>query len=366
MKTFAAALALGLIQVGTVNAEKCYALAFSGGKENGAYQAGAMSGLASELAAADIAYDVVSGVSAGALNGALFSSFPAGQEKEAAAKMVSFWTEVAKTKLYQSWWGGLVEGLLTEGGLYDNSPMEGFFKDQLKGLSLHRDLFIGLTDVLSGNFEVLTNSKLTESELPGALQASFSFPGVFPPYSGFDSEYFDGDSIYNVDIFSAVNECLKKTGGNEADVVVDVIMTNSDTLEKVDASKYHSISMLYRFLQISDYYGSMDGLLRAKFAYKDVDFRYTITPSKSLPWNFTPLDMSDSQIADMISLGESDAKKAVAAGPKLKTEHLVHYYSLIKTKDAQVKGKSFEEFMEMIEANQAPEINMEALKFLQN
>lgn len=69
--------------------------------------------------------------------------------------MASFWKAATNSTLYQSWWGGLAEGLLTEGGLYDNSPMSDFFSDQFKGLDLQRDIFIGLTDLLSGNFKVL-------------------------------------------------------------------------------------------------------------------------------------------------------------------------------------------------------------------
>jgi hypothetical protein len=312
---------------------------------------------------AQVGYDVVSGVAGGAINGALLSSFATGDEKQAAAKMISFWEAAAKSKLYQNWWGGLVEGLLTEGGLYDPSPMEAFFKTQFSGLSLKRDLFIGLTDVLSGNFKVLENSELAGDNLTSALQGSFAFPGIFPPFEGFKSEFFDGTSIYNIDIFSAVNECLKRTGGKESDVVVDVILTSNDTLEKVDASDYKSLSMLYRFMEISEYYGSLDGLLRAKFAYKDVNFRYTITPSKSLPWTFEPLDMSETQMKAMIAQGEKDGEAAIKA-PR-STDDLLHYYSLVRTQHEAVKGLNFSEFMTKKGLNEVPAADMDALKFLQ-
>jgi len=74
-----------------------------------------------------VQYDVISGVQGGAINAALISSFAKGQETEAAKKLVEFWQATAHAKLYKSWWGGLAEGLLTEGGLYDNSPMVDFF-----------------------------------------------------------------------------------------------------------------------------------------------------------------------------------------------------------------------------------------------
>jgi hypothetical protein len=37
--------------------------------------------------------------------------------------------------------------------------------------------------------------------------------------------------------------------------------------------------MLYRFLEISSFYDSMDGVMRAKFAFPNVNFRYGIAPS---------------------------------------------------------------------------------------
>jgi hypothetical protein len=46
--------------------------------------------------------------------------------------------------------------------------------------------------------------------------------------------------------------------------------------------------MLLRFLEISVFYGSMDGIMRAKFALPKVNFRYGIAPSKSLPAKWTP------------------------------------------------------------------------------
>jgi len=49
--------------------------------------------------------------------------------------------------------------------------------------------------------------------------------------------------------------------------------------------------MLWRFLEISGYYETMDGFLRAKFAYPKVNFRYAISPSEELPWDYFPLSL---------------------------------------------------------------------------
>ena len=66
-------------------------------------------------------------------------------------------------------------------------------------------------------------------------------------------------------------------------------MTSSANLAEVDADKYKSVQMLFRYLEISSFYNSMDGILRAKFAYQGVDFRYAISPTKAIPSSLTPM-----------------------------------------------------------------------------
>lgn len=66
-------------------------------------------------------------------------------------------------------------------------------------------------------------------------------------------------------------------------------MTSSANIKQVEAENYKSIQMLFRYLEISSFYNTMDGLLRAKFAYKKVNFRYVISPTSSIPSSLRPL-----------------------------------------------------------------------------
>ena len=115
-----------------------------------------------------------------------------------------------------------------------------------------------------------------------------SFAGFFPPAEVLDSYYFDGSAVWDIDIFSAINRCSEK-GFKNSDIIVDVIMTSAANLKPVDAEDYKSIQMLFRYLEISSFYNSMDGLLRAKFAYDGVDFRCVVTPSSNIPSSLYPL-----------------------------------------------------------------------------
>jgi hypothetical protein len=183
------------------------------------------------------------------------------------------------------------------------------------------------------------------NNLIDVLYSSFAIAGFFPPVEAFGSQFFDGSTIWDIDIFTAVNKC-KAQGFAEKDIVIDVILTSAANLQKVDASGYKSLSMLFRYLEITSFYGSMDGLLRAKFAYPHANFRYAISPSTALPSSLFPMNLSKKQITDMIALGESDAKAAIAKGKGVSVEHLLHYHALKKVSDSAIEGMTLGDFLE--------------------
>lgn len=134
--------------------------------------------------------------------------------------------------------------------------------------------------------------------------ASFSYAGFFPPAESMGSTWFDGSVIWDLDIFSAVNKCLETH--EQKDVVVDVLLTSEKTLKVVDASQYNSLQMGIRYLEVSRYYGAMDGLLRAQFAYPNVEFRHIISPSSSLPESTLPLYLTPEELTTTVNMGIQD------------------------------------------------------------
>ena len=79
--------------------------------------------------------------------------------------------------------------------------------------------------------------------------ASFSQPFFFEPVKYNGTEYFSGDVVWNLDVFSIVNEC-KRQGTAEEDIVVDVLLTTMDTLEHVDTKNFKSWQMIRRYIDI--------------------------------------------------------------------------------------------------------------------
>lgn len=280
---FATVLALSAQQA---MADTCYALAFSSGDQSSAYQAGALQGLVQTLTADETAYTAVSGVSGGGVNAALLGSYAVGQEASAADRMVTFWQNTSTNKLYKDWIGGIAEGLTIKAGLYNDALLADFLTTELADVgTMQRFVDVGLTDVLTGAF--VDNTSTLDSNLQDVMFASFSYAGFFPPAESMGSTWFDGSVIWDLDIFSAVNKCLETH--EQKDVVVDVLLTSQKVLKIVDASSYNSLQMLFRYLEVARYYGAMDGLLRAQFAYPDVQFRHIISPSGELASSHLPL-----------------------------------------------------------------------------
>lgn len=290
MKSFILAALTGALT--TVQAAtKCRALAFSSGDEDAAYQAGVMKGIttSTKLQPQDYQYDSVSGVSGGAVNAVLLSQFQKGNEGAAADRMEQFWVDATHNTLYKNWLGGIARGLFFEGGLYNSAPLEDFLKKEFPAAPMYRNLNIGIVDVKDGSYKDFTDKNITQGEnLHDALFASLSFAGFFPPANVLGSSYFEGSAVWDVDIFSSINKCIDQ-GFKEEDIIVDVVLTSAANLKEVQAEDYKSIQMLFRYLEISSFYNSMDGLLRAKFAYQNVNFRYVIAPSASIPSSLQPL-----------------------------------------------------------------------------
>jgi len=119
-------------------------------------------------------------------------------------------------------------------------------------------------DVLSGDFRDFSEHDFQSSaaDLATVMLASFSIPGYFEPVKAFGTSYFDGSAIWDIDITSVVNKC-KLLVQDEKDIVIDVIMVDNSTLAFKNTSEFNSLEMFFRYLEISRYYGTFDGLLRA-------------------------------------------------------------------------------------------------------
>jgi len=62
------------------------------------------------------------------------------------------------------------------------------------------------------------------------MYASLSIAGFFPPAELLDGYWFDGSAVWDLDVFSAINNCLEKGTAHE-DIIVDVVFTSEADLK---------------------------------------------------------------------------------------------------------------------------------------
>ena len=126
MKSFLSQVALGALTYSSVEARKadsCTALVFSGGANNGAWEAGVLWGLVNYGNPEDFKYDVLSGISAGAINAIALVGWKIGDELNAAQWLSDMWRNLHTSDVWTEWTLSIVSGLLIQPGIVDNSPL---------------------------------------------------------------------------------------------------------------------------------------------------------------------------------------------------------------------------------------------------
>lgn len=314
---------LVLISVSYARDGKCYGLALEGGGDKGAYQVGALAQIVENTDPSEVQYDVVSGVSIGSINGALLAGYPKGQERNATDYMIKTWGELTKTDIYKDWsWGGPVRGLLFKKGLFDSSPFREYIKGQLS--PPQRGFYVSATDARTGAEKVWNDSEDWQTLLK-AIDASSSFPGFFEPVTDLDNTtYYDGGTSYPVNIWDAINRCIDM-GYSHSQIVIDVILCSGATFKDKDVSKYTSIPMTLRFMEIERFYDTMEILERTVTDFYDVNFRYVIAPTTKIESGVIPMVFDHKQIEQMIEYGRRDAKQAMEFGHGVSAKHLLEY-----------------------------------------
>ena len=63
------------------------------------------------------------------MNAAILGRHNIGDESAAVEDLKNFWTAASNTTLYKDWVGGIIDGLILHGGLYNSEPLKTFIKD---------------------------------------------------------------------------------------------------------------------------------------------------------------------------------------------------------------------------------------------
>lgn len=288
--------------------DKCRILSFSSGTEKVAYQVGALKALIENMDPEEVKYDVVSGVSFGAFNAAILSLYEPGQEKEMINELYGIWKNAKNIKTYQNWWFGPVQGAFYKGGLYDNTPWDAYLKDTFKTRNATRTLVLGAVKVATGEYIDLVG-RMSSENLHRAVFAATALNVFFPPVNEFGDDWFDGAGVWPIEVIWPIKKC-EQMGFKTSDIIVDVLMTNSDNLPERNATNDSTIPSVLRYLEISDFYAGTNGISRAVAGYKDVQFRHCVNPGdEALQTDWFPFDFNQKKIDSLLSRGYSDAVK---------------------------------------------------------
>ena len=300
------------------DADKCYVLALEGGGDHGAYQAGAIKGLADNLPADEAKWSVITGISAGTLNGSGLSLFDIGDEKAGADFLVSVWRDLeGKNSIYRNWkpWGALGPffALFYKSGFYDTTPEKELLNEILDGRTIKRDLYIGITNIRTGGYEVVSAKGLSKEDFVQSIMSSSAIPVIFPAVEYLNKDlYADGGVKHGIDILTGINVCKEK-GYKEEDIVVDIVLCFGRKLEEVDPTKQKSMNALLRMFAIWNYDRGTHDVDETIHSFPNVKFRYLVKPTKDLPNSTTPLIFDKEELEFMINVGIQDAKDLVQA-----------------------------------------------------
>ena len=98
-----------------------------------------------------------------------------------------------------------------------------------------------MANVLTGQFKSFKEHHTSE-EFIKVLQASVSFPGVFKTVEAFDSVWFTGSAIYEMDVIAPINHCLE-LGYTDKDIVIDVVLSGNPHMHHVYAKIFNAFGV---------------------------------------------------------------------------------------------------------------------------
>ena len=201
--------------------EKCKILSLKGGGIHGAWEAGVIKAIAENMPPDAIDYSHVGGVSIGAINASIFSVFPPGQEKQAAAKIEEMYSKYTTADLFH-FYSPIFLAPFQHKSLADLSP----FNDVLAGIlgdkEFARKLSLMVCDLNKAQ-PLIVDETLTMEERVELILSSASIPFAFPPHQIDDMFLVDGGTFSNVAIGDPIERC-REEGYADRDIIIDVLL----------------------------------------------------------------------------------------------------------------------------------------------
>jgi len=179
----------------------------------------------------------VSGVSAGSINAGGVSLFDIGDEENMTQFLVDTALSLRNGDVWQEWPGGYLDGLFTESGVIDSSPLHNTLKKIFKerGEKIRKKVTVSAVNVEDGSFRVFNELNTSPADMPTACLASSSIPFVFPHTQLHGMTFMDGGVAYGTNLAASVERCREEVE-NDEDIVLDVILCGGVNRTEIEST----------------------------------------------------------------------------------------------------------------------------------
>jgi predicted acylesterase/phospholipase RssA len=328
--------------------DACHALVMSGGGANGAWEAGVFWGLNYYGTPGNFDYDVITGVSAGSINTLALAGWAPSDGMAAAEYMSETLQNLTNSDVWVEWPLGLVEGATVKPGLLNDGPLFQFLRNQLAGFpeGYKRRVTLAAVNVETGEYTTFNQDNTSFFDLPHAAVSSASIPFVFPPHVWSRGTFMDGGTVWNVNIDSAVQQCMELVD-DQSKIIVDVVVCGSPP--SPDSRWTPGGDAVENFLfsrNIHHFYSSSDNLAEERMGYPNVNFRYLFIQKEYNLSGKAELQFDNATTWPLQENGRQIAQETLAAGEGTVFKLLDEYH-----KDAKIK-KEYGHFINYLNAKQ--------------
>ena len=95
--------------------------------------------------------------------------------------------------------------------------------------AINRRFVMSAVDVNTGDYIAMTQKDTVFEDLAQSAMSSGSIPVVFPPQHIKDYVFMDGGTVWNVNLSSAIDQCMEIVDNYE-DIIVDVAICDYSAL----------------------------------------------------------------------------------------------------------------------------------------
>lgn len=148
-----------------------------------------------------------------------------------------------------------------------------------------------------------------------SVLSSAAIPFVFPDQKWDNGQFvaIDGGSVWNTNLVSAVQRC-RESVDSDSQITVDIVVCFAHDIDAKFELSGNTIDNFMRYKDIKDYYSGMDDVLETIQAFPEVNFRYYVQPSSSLPI-FKILNVhNETSTYPMQMQGRLDGENAIKSG----------------------------------------------------